>query len=258
MAAHDQHSIETLEQGNIYFIYRPKVEQEEAEGLEDVQRLFLVLSPHGKSTYRLIAIGQKQLPDLDQKQSRRWGFVDSVKSSPKELEESLRQQTYSTKTRGERSLPAARPVGEGVYSLVQRDERTTFLAYALELPNSPDQAQSDFKIEPEASYVLSIKNPEKASPQGAGFNSSERKADFPKRLQEKFSDRRFIAASPPDFLDYEGAELILIGASDNVEDELGIELDAQQETESTAEIINDLRMRKSRHPIEPLLTGEWR
>jgi hypothetical protein len=52
--------------------------------------------------------------------------------------------------------------------------------------------------------------------------------------------------------------MVLISAAADVSKELGIELDPQSETESTAEILNDLRMRKSRHPIEPLLTGEWR
>ncbi|WP_319423167.1 hypothetical protein [Pleurocapsa sp. FMAR1] len=53
-------------------------------------------------------------------------------------------------------------------------------------------------------------------------------------------------------------ELILIGASANIEQELGIELHPVNEIKDTAEILNDLRMRKSRHPIEPLFTGEWR
>ena len=59
-------------------------------------------------------------------------------------------------------------------------------------------------------------------------------------------------------MDYPGVELILIGASADIEAELGIELNPASETEDTAEILNDLRMRKSRHPIEPLFTGEWR
>jgi hypothetical protein len=81
---------------------------------------------------------------------------------------------------------------------------------------------------------------------------------LPKTLQERFASRRFIAADPPDFLDYEGTEMLLIAPSADVSEELGVELDPQEESESTAEILNDLRMRKTRHPIEPLLTGEWR
>ena len=47
-----------------------------------------------------------------------------------------------------------------------------------------------------------------------------------------------------------------IGASADISEELGIELDPATETEDTAEL-NDLRMRKSRHPIEPLFTEKW-
>ncbi|MDX1656890.1 MAG: hypothetical protein R3310_16895, partial [Candidatus Competibacteraceae bacterium] len=63
---------------------------------------------------------------------------------------------------------------------------------------------------------------------------------------------------PPRLLDHEGAELLLIGAAEQPDRELGIELDAQEEDLHSAEIINDLRMVKSRHPVEPLLKGQWR
>jgi hypothetical protein len=61
---------EIVEQGDIYFLYRPKVRgQEEAEGeetaaedLDDVQNFYLVLKPQG-GRFRLINIGRKRLPD---------------------------------------------------------------------------------------------------------------------------------------------------------------------------------------------------
>lgn len=253
--AEDRQQTDILERGNIYFLYRPKVEQEEVNNLDDIQRFYIVLEPHGKQSYRLMAMGQKKLPDVNKKQSQAWGFVESVKDNAKELEQSLRAKTYSTKMRGDRELPTTRSVGEGVYELVDRNQ-TTHLVYALELPENPGEAQQDLQIEPEASYVLSIKNPEKGSPANTGL-SDKQKANFPKKLQNQFRDRRFAAANPPDFLDYTGAEFILIGASDDVSKELGIELDPQQETEATAEILNNLRMRKTRHPIKPLFEGDW-
>lgn len=252
---HNQKETDILERGNIYFLYRPKVEREEVNNLDDVQGFYMVLEPHGKQSYRLIVIGQKQLPDVEKKQSQAWGFVESVKDNAKELEKSLRAKTYSTKTRGDRELPTTRSAGEGVYELVEHNQHT-HLVYALELPENPGEAQEDLQIEPEASYVLSIKNPAKGSPANTGL-SSQQKADFPKSLQNQFRDRRFAAANPPDFLDYTGAEFILTGASDDVSEELGIELNPQQETEATAEILNNLRMRKTRHPIKPLFEGDW-
>jgi hypothetical protein len=55
-----------LERGNIYFAFRPRVDESVASGFEDVQRFFMILSPHGKKRYRLIApsvgLGEQQQP----------------------------------------------------------------------------------------------------------------------------------------------------------------------------------------------------
>lgn len=244
MMARDGNEAEILERGDIYFVYRPKVEEEFPRGLDDVQRLYMILSPEGEQRYRLVAIGRKRMPHVDEGGEQHWAFVEMVASEARDVEEELRATTYETKTRGERHLPAAR----------YRDH--THLAYALELPEEPDEVQWEMNIKEEASYVISVKNPEKPSPRGAGLGE-EREADYPERLQEWFGDRRFVAVDPPDFLDHEGAEVILVGATGNVSRELGIELDPQRETEGTAEIFEDLRMAKSHHPVEPLFKGKW-
>ncbi|MFW6296179.1 MAG: hypothetical protein ACOC04_03190 [Halothece sp.] len=251
-----EQSVEVIENGNIYFCYRPKVETQNVKGLDDVQRFYMVLRPHGKQSYRLIVLGQKQLPDVKHHGEKTWGFVDSVSDSAQQIEQELREKNYQTKTRGKREQPTARPVGEGVYDIIRHEDHT-HLVYALELPEDIGPAQKALDIQPEGSYILSIKNPEKPSPQNAGL-SNQQKADLPKQLQKQFEGHRFINANPPEFLDYSGIELLLISAASDVSEELGIELHPEDETEATAEIINDLRMRKSRHPIEPLLTGQWK
>ena len=48
--------VDVLERGNIYFLYRPRVEEHDPEGSEDIQNLYLVLSPEGKKSHRLLAI----------------------------------------------------------------------------------------------------------------------------------------------------------------------------------------------------------
>jgi hypothetical protein len=50
-------------------------------------------------------------------------------------------------------------------------------------------------------------------------------------------------------------EVLLIGASEDVSGELGIQLHPQQETAATAEIFQDLRLEKSRYPMNPLFEG---
>lgn len=115
---------DVLERGNIYFVYRPRVEQTTARGLEDIQRFFLVLSPHGKTRYRLIVVGRKKLPEVETHRDRGWGFVGKVSDRPEDIEDDLDALTYPTKTRGERHLAPARPAGEGVYALVRHDDHT--------------------------------------------------------------------------------------------------------------------------------------
>ena len=247
---------EILERGNIYFCYTPKVETKDVNSLGDVQQFGFVLAPHGKQSYRLIVIGKKRFPKVEGDNNNNWCFVKSVATEALEIEKELRAETYSTKTLGERFQPAARPVGEGIYEIVKHGSNTN-LIYVLELPEDLGEAQQALGIKTEASYIITIKNPEGSSPNGMGLPAEE-KADLPKDLQNKFEQRRFVPAEPPEFLDYPGVELILIGASADIEAELGIELNPATETEDTAEILNDLRMRKSRHPIEPLFTGEWR
>jgi hypothetical protein len=71
----------------------------------------------------MIVIGRKKLPDAAESgRQKYWGFVDRVVSDPKQFEqESLREQHYDKATRGERTQPAARPAGEGVYAIVDHD-----------------------------------------------------------------------------------------------------------------------------------------
>jgi hypothetical protein len=127
----------TLERGNIYFFYRPRVEEEAPESIEDVRRFYLLLSPEQKSRYRLAIIGRKRLPDpVQEGRERNWGFVSLVRKDHKSIREELMGEEYETKTRGTREVPAARPLGEGVYRILLHGDHTP-LVYSLELRRSP-------------------------------------------------------------------------------------------------------------------------
>lgn len=243
-----------LERGNIYFLYRPKVQQEQARKKNDVERFYMVLSPDGKKIYREIIIGQKELPKLDEGRERNWGFVKMVAREAKELEKEFSEIRYGTKTRGERTLAAVRPAGEGVYAIVRHDDHT-HLVYSLELPEKPREVQHEFRIEEEANYIISIKNPKKSSPPQVGLRR-EQKADYPQKLQDVFRDRRFADADPPELLDYEGAEIMLIGAREDPSKELAIDLHAEHETEASADVFRDLKLNKQKHPLKPLFDGK--
>ena len=250
-------SVETLESGHIYMAFRPTVGTDDPDALDDVQRFHLILSQRDGKHYRLLVIGRKRLPDPARKgRARQWGFVEAVSRKPEDIEDALDEERYQTKTRGERTRPAARPVGEGVYRIVRHGDHT-HLVYALELPDAPGEVQAALNIEPQASYIISVKNPDAPSPPRAGLRS-RRKASFPKHLQERFRGRKFANVDPPTFLDHEGAELLFVSAAEDVEEELGIELDTERESEASADIFTDLHMERDLHPLEPLFQGKWK
>ena len=245
---------EVLERGNIYFMYRPRVQEEHPDSVGDVERFYMALHPRGRKRYRLFVIGRKHVPEVEAHE-RSWAFVDTVTDDPKALEETLQEHTYSTRSRGERVQPAVRPAGEGVYVIANVDGQA-HLIYALELPERSGDVQKELGIAPEASFALSIKNPEKGSPGSAGL-SEDREADYPKSQQRKFRDRRFDREHP-ELRDYAGAEIVMVGALTDPEAAYGLDLQPEQENPRTADILKDLRMARSRHPPEPLIRGEWR
>ena len=70
---------EILEQGDIYFFYRPKKNAEEVKGIEDVRRFFMVTAPEKSENkengsknqfYRLFVIGKKSLPEIRKSEAR--------------------------------------------------------------------------------------------------------------------------------------------------------------------------------------------
>lgn len=253
MNKQNRKEITILEKGNIYFFYRPVVNKERAEGPSDIQRFYMVLSPEEEKP-RLTIIGRKKMPDPASRGNRYWGFVDAVGES-EAINVALGGEKYSTKTSGEKHVSEAAPAGEGVYRILRHGDHT-HLAYSLEFPKHPGKVQEELNIEQEASYIISIKNPERGSPQGKGL-SERQKAGYPKRLQERFRDRAFADADPPQLLDREGAEFVLISASEDIEAELGVELKTYDESEAAADIFKELKLQRSERVEEQLFHGEW-
>ena len=181
---------------------------------------------------RLIVMGKKSLPDPAKHGRPFWGYVDLVTTEVQDIKDALKGGDYETKTRGKRHLAAARALGEGVYRILKHDapggrggRAHTHLVYKLELPSPSAQGgdedggvgepQEAMNVEPEASFLVQIKNPEQGGG-GGGFGGlqGKRKAAFPEHLQGRFGSNRYAPADPPDLLNYEGCELLLISASD--------------------------------------------
>lgn len=238
------------ETGDLFVLYRPKVEHEAASSLDDVERLHVVLRPKSRALWRLLVLGAKRLPDL-RSHERNWGFVDRVLRQPEEVREFFAAQTYETKTRGTRHLAPARPAGEGVYALARRGAQM-HLAYRLELPEAPGPVQEALGIRAEAVYALSIKNPEVP---GAAL-LGDGKAHLPKGLQAGFRGRRYEGESAAP-LDHEGVEFLLTGVEARVGAALSGTLDAEDETLHSSDLLKLLGTRRERTATEPLIEGLW-
>jgi hypothetical protein len=172
------------------------------------------------------------------------------------VEKDLREQRYRTRTRGERVLPAVRPAGEGRYALISRGPNTR-LHYVLKLPQEMGDVQEQLGIKKAGSMVVSIKNPDASGPAGTGLEP-EQTADLPQELQDRFRGRRFIPADPPSLLNYEGVELILIGAGDEVPEELKEQFTADDDGDAAdLPALEELKLDSPDHPTKPLFSGEW-
>jgi hypothetical protein len=250
MATDYRSKVKVLERGDVFFLYRPHLEEFAPDRLLDIRRFYMVLHPEGEGWFRLIAIGKKKLPGSRGEGERHWGFVDGVFPSPDELRQAA--AGMSSTMPGAENL---RPAGEGVYSLILHGNHT-HLVYVLELPEHPGEVQATFNIKTEGRFVVAVKNPEAVAPPGVGLDSSFQ-ASFPEELQARFGDRRWVSVDPPSFLDHAGAELVLIGGQDDLGADLGIDLQAHPKDHETAEIFTDLRMEKSERTIKPLFDGVW-
>ena len=151
---------------------------------------------------------------------------------------SLVAEEYETSARGHKHTSAARAVGEGIYRILRHEaaggkRSHTHLIYKLEFPPQGEkkEPQESLNIEREGSFIIQIKNPEAAA--GRWGLQNKRKAVFPAQLQGQLGHAKFGPACPPDFLNFEGCEFLLISASDHIEDELGLELLTEGEQDAS-------------------------
>jgi len=241
-----------LEKGSIYFFYRPRVNHETVDSNEDVQRFYFILKPENADIYRLATVGKKKLPDPDEKGEQRfWGYIDMVRNTPEPLRSELSEKVYNTRSMAERHLPVSRPAGQGLYGLVLYNNNTHFI-YRLQTPEQTGDVQKDLNIADEASYIITIKNPAYGSPPGTGL-PDDQKAGYPEELMERFRNRRFSEADPPEFLNHEKAEFILISETDEINPD---EMNLSQE--GSIDLFRDLKIDQNSRPVEPLFKGEWK
>ena len=137
----------------------------------------------------------------------------------------------------------------------------THLVYKLELPpeDKKNEPQEELNVEREASFIIQVKNPEQGGSSRSDFQGvqNKRKAVFPAHLQGQFGAKRYGPVDPPDLLNYEGCEFLLISASDDIEEELGLEI--RPEIDVPDPRCSDLvkTFGADVAPTTPLFEGAW-
>lgn len=255
-----------LEEGDIYFFYRPKKNSSEVKDIDDVRRFYMVTSVDKqydqihmsgnktKRLYRLFVIGKKSLPEVRQSEARTseryWARVGGVFDHLDNLTSDLFADEF-------RKGDGARPVGAGKYIIV-RHQNHAEIAYVLVTPQEPGDAQEELGIEKEASFIISVINPKIPAPQG--FPSSEVPPQYPDKVLEKFNkSENFVSLeSDTHLIDYQNTQIILIGAREGkhvIKKDLGIDIEDVNK-EKKSEIIEKLRLQSQNVPTEPLTEGK--
>jgi hypothetical protein len=249
---------QVIEQGDIYFFYRPKKAAEEVKGIEDIRRFFMVTAPEQDNSkksqlYRLFVIGKKSLPEIRKTEARSseryWARVGGIFTDHNELTKELFSDEF-------RKGDAARPVGEGKYAIIAKHHQNhAELAYILEIPKEPGEAQKELGIEKEASYIISVINPK--IPKSSNLPTTEEPPKYPQEVLDEFSENENFVSLAKDtkFIDYQNAQIIVVGARegrDAIKNEIGIEI---EQSLQSADISNKLRVRKDQVPIRPLMEG---
>ena len=192
--------VEVLERGDISFFWKPSVVPADAlpgEVTSGVQAFFLVLSSGGR--HRRMRIGKKRLPARTGE--RLWARIERTGSLDRVIGDQVETERYTTKTRGERLQPGAELIARGCYAFVQHEsehDSHCHLVYRVdhsELGICPDEVRV-----PEAgSYIVLFERP---APGRAVWTT----------------------VGSPTLLDEQGAECVLVGADDEPERELGIDV----------------------------------
>jgi hypothetical protein len=245
-----------LEQGDIFFFYRPKVRSEKVESIQDVRRFFVVLAPESKNLYRLLVIGKKSLPEIRESEARSseryWARIGGIFDDPTQLTNELLSKEF-------REGDMARPVGEGKYAIVDHNNHTE-LAFVLELPKEIGEAQKELGIEKEASYIITVINP-KVPKREEYLPATEDAPKYPESVLNDFgNNENFVQLSRNlKFIDYQNAQIILIGTregKDILTQELGITVGNENENDHSADIFTRLKIRKDQVPVKPLMQGK--
>ncbi|PKS11021.1 hypothetical protein jhhlp_002780 [Lomentospora prolificans] len=208
-----------LELGMIYFYARPRVEQDDPQGVEDMARSFILLRPienfdeplsdNGKT--RLCIVPKKTFPTTGRE---RWISFVSKGNEPwsKVTKDELSAREYETKTKGTRHIPAAILAGAGAYA-ISKTNKGSNLAYILSQPKELGEVQIDLGLKLRGYFTISTRNPVYPAPKNAGLPEGPK---YPQEVMDDFQSLRWIATQPR-HLDYDNTQFLMIGHSSGLD-----------------------------------------
>lgn len=241
------------EDGHIYFFYRPKTL--EAHEVRDIDRLYIVLRPFDSKNLRLISLDTNQFPEPGSEFNYITGTVERVDDKQYHIVHDLSEKYKQRMGEPYESQAPARPCGEGVYTLINKD-KTEHLFYVLEIPEE-SKITRDLNIQKEGDFTFGIFNPY------YGVDPEEMepavKPVFPEPLRVKLDNERVIFSNIPQYINYEGTKVALYKQDGIVSKaELKEKIRPQKKSLKAADIFSDLRMSRERFPVEPLVKGDFR
>lgn len=107
-------------------------------------------------------------------------------------------------------IPPATPFAEGVYAITTTG-RESHLAYKITAPGI-GELQKDLGVNTKGSYIVSVKNPNAPGLTNASIGNPSK---YPEKIQSKFRQLRW-APFEPEMLDYEHAQILIIGEGQGV------------------------------------------
>ena len=187
--------VRVLERGDICFFFRPAVQPADALVTAlGVQSFFFVLSPEHGHFHRRVRVGRKRMPDTSGE--RYWARVERIGSLDRVLADQLEAEVYSTKTRGERYQPGARPVAQGSYAFVHHDDHD-HLVYRVD--HTEDDVPDEVRVADTGSYVVLY---ERVAPGRAVWSTD----GDPLRLDEAGAELVLVATDHESFSENLGAD----------------------------------------------------
>lgn len=202
------HEVEKVEGGNIYFFYRTGGNGSRHSGKDLKQQFYLILKPQTREKFRVLMLTRKaQGVEPDPRQPI-WGTVECIEYLQRKIDNPWQQALLFPEDEQPLSLPEALPVARGRYDIVRHKE-IHHLVYAVDNENQALSFTERFCFSLKGCYAIQIKNPD-TKLTVALHGDNHRRVRYPEHLQQRFKQRPFISKEAHEYLDYTGAEFLMI------------------------------------------------